>query len=245
MKDLVKFGVIGAVAVAAWYVLKGDKEQQSQDTGEKTPESAPPPPPPQAGGQTVPFSINSGEGKVAIEERAKIIAMDPERGRSILSQTSKGLYQGLEFSTDLKSWMGELFGNPNNVPVFSKYTNPDYKKFLEDLQEPDYRQILSERGRQGASTIVRPLFQYRDLFTFWGPEIENGLSAARDNERFAVPGSSSANRDTEMRRFVESVQAMAKNAIEKQRQFDQALQSKAIEELRRQGWKFIEIDPPA
>jgi hypothetical protein len=48
-----------------------------------------------------------------------------------------------------------------------------------------------------------------------------------------------------MRRFVESVQAMAKNAIEKQRQFDQALQSKAIEELRRQGWKFIEIDPPA
>jgi len=77
MKDLVKFGVIGAVAVAAWYVLKGDKEQQSQDTGEQTPESAPPPPPPQAGGQTVPFSINSGEGKVAIEERAKIIANFP------------------------------------------------------------------------------------------------------------------------------------------------------------------------
>jgi len=242
MKDLVKFGVIGAVAVAAWYLFKGDKEQ-SQDTDELTPASAPPPPP-QTGGQTVPFSINSGEGKTAIEERAKIIALDPERGRAILSQTSKNLYQGLEFATDLKSWMGELFGNPNNVPVFSKYTNPDYKKFLEDLQEPDYWVLRNERGRQGASAIVKPLFQYRDLFTFWGPEHEYGLSLARENERFNAPGASSASRDLEMRYFVESVQAMAKNAIEKQRQFDQALQSKAIEELRRQGWKFIEIDPP-
>ncbi len=246
--NYLKYGVIGLVIAALVWMFT--KQKKAQDTGTSQAGILPDLPipvkagPAPDGSQNVPYSINSGEGLQRIKETAARIAKDPERGASILAQTTQSPYQGLAFAPDMRSWIAQLFGSAQSVPVFSSYTNSDYKGFLEALQEPDYMKLAGERGREGASAIVRPLMQYRDLFTFWGPVHENGLSLARENERFNVPGASSESRTQEMGNFVSDTQTMAKNLIAKQRQFDQALQKEAIEQLRRAGWKFVEIDGP-
>lgn len=245
MDKLVKYGLVG-VGLAGIYYLFQKSRQDGKSMGETAAELAEEvgaPPITNPGQQPVKYSIESGEGKAQIDRVVKQLAADPERGRAILAQTSQNLFSGMKFGSDMRSWAAELFGSAQDVPVFSSFTNPDYKPFLEALRQVGYRKLAQERGREGASAVVKPLMQYRDKFTFWGPEHVNGLSFAREQERFNEPGASSASRTNEMSNFVEDTQVLAKNIIEKQRQFDQALRNRAIELSRQQGWRFIETDP--
>lgn len=243
-KELARYGILGLAVAALIYLFVWARKKGKLPGADVAGANILPvvPRPPQTGSDngtvSILYDIDTGEGRAAIEARMKQIHAT-DRGKQLIAQASQDPYTGLAWKTDFKNAMASIFGNAYNVPVLPEVVNARYRQFLEGIK--DQPKTVEELDREGDFNRALQIWQNAldfGEFSFWPANLAQQI----EQGAFKASGPADRNRSERYDVFTIDAKKFANNLLTLQRQYEDALQKAAIQDLRAQGWKFQGLD---
>ena len=242
--------LVSALGLGAYAYLKPGGEEGEEpeeagggvfDAGLTLPDVEPPQENEQ--GQPEPPEIldtDQGRGGRLVRERMK--ALNSAAKQDILGQSQPlNFYGGVgEFKTVLMTVLGNIFGGANNLPVYSFDLQPTWNAFLQDIQDAERLDPMSQGGQ-----IDRAIQNWKSLVTFGPTQVSfwpPNLAELIEQGFFKASGPGDSDRSERYGAFADGMKVVAKNLQRISDQYTKNLKARAIADLVGAGYKFYGIN---
>lgn len=233
---------ISAIAAAVYYFVFMKKEtketQQPPKPAEKPPVSA-------ANPVTASklYSTDAGEGKEAIIARMKEIFNSS--GKEAIRQNSglfEKLYTGLTYPNGMKQAVTASQGQPYNVEIVPDTVSINQKARIEAVKATEgFEKITSKNGFDFAQTSWQSVTTWPEFnINLWPAQLPNLIETGA----FGQTTRADANRSQQYDNYTADLKRLVDNMQRIRETFESELRSKAINDLRASGWKFVGMDQP-
>lgn len=239
------------LAVLYWFITKRNQPEELPAA------QAPPLPiaPPGSNGttstgspSTVPIlDPDSSPALEAINNRVLSIYSNQSAREAVYTanQIRAGIFDGIRYRQGIIAVLSEVLPdrNPLNIPIIPPAINLEYQQRLKTLQEVNgYEAIVrnSSNDVSAKQTWANASDMGSAGFSFW--PAKPVIDAIMNQGLFYVSGPADRNQSERFDSYTTDLKRLAKNIEEANRKAQDALRTKAIQDLRAAGWRFVGFD---
>lgn len=238
------------IAVLAFVYAMQNKVKMGANDDDKTPLGSPPAPPQrpaasppgQSTDTAILYDTETGEGGAAVMQRMKSIWANASARNEVIASSGliNRVYAGLTYPNGIKNAIAGIFGSSSNLPLAPVTIEPAYSRRVTEWQNvPDFETLTATSGIETAFSAWKTALDLKEVgLNFWPPN----LPALIEAQEFGPINRGDKNRSEKYREFTNDMRVLGDNIAFSNKQIDEIVKDRAIEDLRTAGWKFIGFD---
>lgn len=233
-KNIIIVAILAILAYFAFFKKKSESAQSGNPPNDPLPEAEP------VSTENVkpePVSIDSGDGAAMIANRIRVLQKS-NTAQELARSVSGDLYKGTVYPQGMKAAFLGLFGDSYAIPLFPSQIDPSFQSFVEGIQSvEDFNKMESSVGLEKALQNYKSALQYGEV-SYFPPNLKELVDA----ENFGKPSKADKNKSERYGAWAIDTKTVFSNLARISKNYSNAMQNKAISDLRAAGWKFYGID---